>query len=120
MPGSTSLPVAGTSPFVPTGGWALIGNGDQVIRYTGLSASALTGIPATGAGAIVAPVAYNSTVTATPMLTGIPASGLRSLPMPLIGGDEVYTVVQVDDAGAPGAARGRPGRRVRHPRGMGE
>ena len=97
VPGSTALPVAGTSPFVPSGGWAVIGNGDQVIRYSGLSASALTGIPASGIGAITATVAYNSTVTATPMLTGIPASGTRSLPHPLVGGDEVYSVVQVDD-----------------------
>ncbi len=97
---STSLIVAGTGAFSAAGGWAVIGNGAQVIRYTGLSATALTGIPATGAGAIVATIGYNSTVTAAPQLTGIPASGAGAIRHPILKGDEVNLWVQVDDVAA--------------------
>jgi hypothetical protein len=97
LPGSTTLPVAGTAAFEPTGGWASIGNGEQEIRYTGLTAGSLTGIPASGIGSISAAIAYNSTITASPMLTGIPATGPRSINPALTRGDEIYLVVQVDD-----------------------
>ena len=95
--GAPSLIVANVSVFPAAGGWVIIGNGEQVIRYTAKSATAITGIPATGIGAIKAAVAYNSTVTIAPMLTGIPATGARALARPLAAGDEVYLVVQVDD-----------------------
>lgn len=108
-PGGTSLTVASTAAFESGGGWALIGNGDQVIRYTGFSAGALTGIPASGVGAITAAVAYNSTVTATPMLTGIPASGAGSIQTALTAGDEVYLVVRRDDAAAQATLASRLG-----------
>jgi hypothetical protein len=98
--GATALPVAGASAFLPTGGWAVIGNGEQVIRYTGITGGSLTGIPASGSGAITAAVAYNSTVTAPGMLTGIPATGARAIVQRITAGDEVYLVVQVDDTGA--------------------
>lgn len=98
--GSSALPVAGTSPFAAAGGWAVIGNGEQVIRYAGVGAGALTGIPASGNGAITATVAYNSTVTAPDVLTGIPATGTRSIQQRITAGDEVYLVVQVDNTGA--------------------
>jgi hypothetical protein len=94
--GATTLVVANVAPF-ETDGWAVIGNGEQVIRYTGKTGNALTGIPAIGIGAIIAGVAYNSTVTAAPMLTGIPTSGARSIQAPLTQGDEIYLVVQRDD-----------------------
>jgi hypothetical protein len=70
--GSTSIIVAGAAAFDPAGGWAVIGNGQQVIRYTGRTANSLIGVPASGSGAIVASVAYNSTITASPMLVGVP------------------------------------------------
>ena len=73
--GSTTIPVANTAAFRAAGGWAIVGNGRQAIRYTGISANTLTGIPASGAGAIVATVAYNSTITQAPALLGVPASG---------------------------------------------
>jgi hypothetical protein len=97
--GSPSVLVANSGPF-PAAGWAIIGNGEQVIRYTGKSGNTLTGIPASGIGAIVAAVAYNSTVTAAPMVTGIPASGTRAIARTLTEGDELYLVVQVDDTAA--------------------
>lgn len=96
--GATVLLVAGTGAFQATGGWVVIGNGEQVIRYTGISGSTLIGIPPSGVGAITAAISYNSTVTAAPMLTGIPASGVRSILQALSAGDEIYLVVQVDDA----------------------
>jgi len=77
LAGSTVLPVASLAAFPPGGGWAVIGNGTQVIKYGALTAGALTGIPAAGTGAITASIAYNSTVTAAPMLTGIPTSLAR-------------------------------------------
>jgi hypothetical protein len=98
--GSTTLRVAGTSAFLAGGGYAVIGNGEQVIRYTGVAGGALTGIPASGAGSITASVAYNSTVTAAPMLTGIPASGAGAILYPIKEGDDVNLLVQVDDAQA--------------------
>jgi hypothetical protein len=97
LPGTTTLPVAGTGGFETAGGWASIGNGEQEIRYTALTAGSLTGIPATGIGSISAAIAYNSTVTASPMLTGIPATGTRSIRTALTRGDEIYLVVQIDN-----------------------
>lgn len=95
--GSTSIIVANSGAFLAGGGWAVIGNGEQVVRYTGRSATALTGVPAAGVGSIIAAISYNSTITAAPMLTGIPSSGARSISAELTSGDELYFVVQVDD-----------------------
>lgn len=97
--GSASVIVANPAAFLAGGGWAVIGNGELVIRYTGKAGNLLTGIPPTGVGAIVAAVAYNSTITAAPMLTGIPAAGARAIVSQLTEGDEIYSVVQCDDAG---------------------
>lgn len=77
LPGATSLLVAGGA-FPSTGGWAIIGNGAQAIRFTDVSAGSLTGIPATGPGAITAAISYNSTVTAAATLTGIPRGAVLS------------------------------------------
>jgi hypothetical protein len=94
--GSTSMIVANAGAF-PIAGWAVIGNGEQVIRFTSKTSSALAGIPATGIGSITAGIAYNSTATAAPMLTGIPTTGTRSIQRALTSGDEVYLVVQRDN-----------------------
>jgi hypothetical protein len=93
--GSTSVIVASTAPFAAAGGWALAG--EQALRYTGVGAGSLTGIPATGYGSLVGPIQYNTSIRSAPLLTGIPASGTRSLSVDLNAGDEVYAVVQVDD-----------------------
>src|SRR5262245_41634159 len=89
--------VANAGAFASSG-WVVIGNGEQVIRYTSKTATTLAGIPATGVGSITAGVAYNSTATMAPMLTGIPASGTRSIQPQLTAGDEVYLVVQRDNS----------------------
>jgi hypothetical protein len=93
--GSTSIVVASTGPFTAAGGWALAG--EQAIRYTGLGAGSLTGIPASGFGSLVGPIQYNTSIRSAPLLTGIPATGARALAVALNAGDEVYAVVQVDD-----------------------
>lgn len=95
--GSTSMLVAGTSWASSSGGWVVIGNGQQYVRYSGISGSSLTGIPASGVGAIVASVSYGSPVTATPLLSGIPSSGDGSIVYDVIKGDEVSIGAQVDD-----------------------
>jgi hypothetical protein len=94
-PGATTVLVAAPSVFAAAGGWAV--TAEQALRYTGVSSTALTGVPATGPGAVVGPIQYNTAIRAAPLLTGIPASGTRSLGVALAPGDEVYAVVQVDD-----------------------
>jgi hypothetical protein len=102
--GSTAVIVASAAAFLPAGGWAVIGNGQQVIRYTGQTANALTGVPPSGPGAIVASISYNSTITAAPMLLGVPASGDGAIVYVIPKGDDVNLWIQVDDAVAQAAA----------------
>jgi hypothetical protein len=68
--GSITLITAGAGAFDPAGGWAVIGNGQQVIRYTGISGNTLIGIPGSGTGSISATISYGSTITAAPAITG--------------------------------------------------
>lgn len=95
--GATSLVVASTAAFDPAGGWIVIGNGQQVVRYAGLSGNTLTGIPPFGPGAISAAVAYSSTATVPPTLTGIPTAGPGRIKWPIPTGDPVNLWIQVDD-----------------------
>jgi hypothetical protein len=67
--GSTSLVTASAASFAATGGWALLGS--QAVRYTGISGNTLTGIPASGAGALISSVRYGETVDPSPALTGV-------------------------------------------------
>lgn len=94
--GSTELPVAGGS--FPDEGWAVVGN--QVIRYTGRSASELTGIPPTGVGALSAPVSYNVSCVAAAQLTGIEPSGDGSILYDIAKGDDVNLFIVEDDLAA--------------------
>jgi hypothetical protein len=95
--GATTLIVATTGAFSPTGGWALIGNGAQCIRYSGMTLSSLTGIPASGPGSILASISFNSTATVPPMLAGVPASGAGAIKYPILKGDPINLFVEVDD-----------------------
>src|SRR4029077_21121119 len=52
--GSTSLLTASPAPFSATGGWALVGS--VPVRYTGITGNTLTGIPASGPGALTTTV----------------------------------------------------------------
>jgi len=66
-----------------------------VIRYTGKSATSLTGIPASGPGAIVASIAYSSTVTAAAALVGV--TGLVEA---VIRNAQIFVWIQRDDLAA--------------------
>jgi hypothetical protein len=98
--GSTSLLLAGAGAFAAGGGWAVIGNGQQVVRYTGISVNTLTGIPASGVGAITATISYNSTATVAPALTGM-AGNTDPIPK----GTPVNLWVQRDDRAAQATQR---------------
>jgi hypothetical protein len=95
--GATTIIVASTASFAATGGWAIIGNGQLVVRYTGLTGNSLTGVPATGPGSIAAAISYNSSITPAPALTGV-----TGLTLPLIKGVSVNIWVQRDDTAAQG------------------
>jgi len=103
LPGAASMPVSGTGWARAAGGWVIVGNGQQVIRYTGIAGNAITGIPATGPGAIIAAVNYNSTLTGAPMLLGLSATtAIRK-------GTAVAIWVQRDDPAAQAALAARVG-----------
>ena len=68
LAGATSMLLAGAGPF-PTSGWAIAGT--QLVRYTGITGNTLTGIPATGPGAIAATLPYGTSVIASQVLTGL-------------------------------------------------
>lgn len=93
--GSTSIPVTAVGPFVASGGWAQVGG--QLIRYAGTTATAITGIPVSGAGAITSTLNYGTEILAVPMLTGIPASGPGSIAVAMARGDEVQLLVTRND-----------------------
>jgi len=100
-PGATAVIVASPSVFQATGGWAVVA--EQAIRYTGVSATALTGVPASGYGAVVGPIQYNTAIRAAPLLTGV------TVDEPIEAGAEIYAVVRVDDAAAQATLAARLG-----------
>jgi hypothetical protein len=99
LPGAVEIPVAGAGAL-PAAGWAVIGNGQQTIRYTANTGAMITGVPASGMGAITATIAYNSNITGATMLTGIPASGGGDILYALVKGDPVNLLVIEDDIAA--------------------
>jgi hypothetical protein len=101
--GSTTLLLSATGPFSATGGWTLNG-----IRYTGITANTLTGIPATGTGSILTTIPYGTAIIAAPALTGV-----TGLTRALIRGATVNLAVQRDDLTAQAAAAARETTAVR-------
>jgi len=97
--GATVIPVSGPGAFLPSGGFAIVGNGEQVIRYTGVTPSSLTGVPASGPGSLTATVAYNSSITVAPALTGVTGISARAL----IDGEEIYLLIVRDNVAAQAA-----------------
>ena len=104
IPGATTLPVSSTTPFSedvgPGGGGGWVRVGALPIRYTGIGSGVLTGIPATGSGAITAAFRYGTQVLVQPRLYGIPAAGLGALVNPIRRGDNVLLRYERADADA--------------------
>lgn len=90
MPGATSMATAGPLGLSPTGGWAR--QGQQYIRYTGISGNTLTGIPATGVGAIQVAIPYGTQILPVPALTGVTGNTRGAQ-----AGSNVSIFVQRDD-----------------------
>jgi hypothetical protein len=104
LAGAPSIVVAGAGWARPLGGWAVIGNGEVVFRYTGISGNALTGIPTFGPGAITATVSYGSTITAAAMLLGV-----TNLALGLIKGAGINLWIERNDLTAQAALTARDG-----------
>ena len=95
LPGTTTLLVAATWPFRAAGGW--ITSGSQIIRYSGISGTTLTGIPASGPGSLVAALKAGDEVIATPLIIGVTST------VPIARGDPVAVLERVDDLAAQAA-----------------
>ena len=93
--GATTLEVDALTG-IPTAGWILVE--EQVIRYTGTATAAgrfsLTGIPASGQGAIAAEIPAGTVLSTAPTLAGVAPPQRATI------GDDVQLIVQVDDAAA--------------------
>jgi len=99
LPGSTSILTTGGA--LPAAGWMLT-TGGAVIRYTGISGNTLTGVPATGSGAILTAISYGSALVPAPALVGVTGNT-----MALPRGARVHIFVQRDDPVAQAAAAAR-------------
>ena len=99
-PGSTSILTTGPGAL-PTAGW-MLSSGSELLRYTGISGNTLTGVPASGPGAILTTLLYGDQLRPAPTLTGV--SGLTA---PLAKGARVHVFVQRDDYEAQVAAAAR-------------
>jgi hypothetical protein len=91
--GATSLPTSGVGALPPQG-WADL-DGGQIIRYTGVTGNSVTGIPATGPGAIVNTVRYGDHLVAVPQLIGV--TGITAA---IPKGTPINIWVQRDDVAA--------------------
>ncbi len=94
--GSTSILTASAAAFSSAGGWAIIGA--QAVRYTGVTGNTLTGIPASGPGALASSVRYGEHVDPSPALTGV--TGIAAA---IPKGTTVNIWVQRDDGAAQAA-----------------
>jgi len=95
--GAALLQVLSVTGF-PSSGWAIVES--LLIRYTGTYAADvfyLTGIPASGPGAITAEIPPGTVVTLSPALVGV------SPVVPVTLGDAVQLIAQVDDVPAQAA-----------------
>lgn len=105
LPGTTTLPVASTQPFTedvgPSGGGGWVRIGAMPVKYGGIGANALTGIPATGHGSITAATRYGTPVLVQPRLYGIPPYGeYGAMIVPVARGDAVLIRIEKTDTTA--------------------
>lgn len=96
--GAATVPVTGSGAFRSGGGWAYASG--QYIRYTGLTTSSLTGVPATGIGAILATINYGAQILSVPAIVGVPSSGDGSVVRALPRNAAVNVVAIADDEAA--------------------
>lgn len=94
--GSDTLIVANPGVFSANGGWAIVNN--QALRYTGVAAGALTGLPPSGVGSLQTAVLYSAAVIAQPALVGI--NHWNGTPRAIAKGASVHIWVQRDDLAA--------------------
>ena len=99
--GESSILLTSTAPFAAPAGWARTLSGDA-ISYSGISGNTLTGIPASGPGAIRTTIMYGDPIVPAPVLTGV--SGNTKA---LTRGAPLYIWVQRDDTAAQAAAAAR-------------
>jgi hypothetical protein len=93
LAGDVSLKLVSAAEFSASGGWARADS--QVIRYTGKSGNTITGIPATGTGALVAAIDAGSAILVEPHLTGV-----STLVAAIPDGEDVRILVRVEDTTA--------------------
>lgn len=91
--GATSIPTAGA--FARAGGGWIDVPGSDAVRYTGVTGNLLTGIPASGPGALINTIPYGTNVVAVPILTGV--TGITA---PIARGTPINLWVTRNDAGA--------------------
>ena len=94
--GDTSLTIVSAAAFPAGGGWVRAES--QVLRYAAVSGATLTGIPASGVGAIVAAIRAGAGVVTEPQLIGV-AGLAEDIPE----GTTVNLLVTRDDVAAQAA-----------------
>ena len=104
--GATSILVTDPVPFVDdggaAGGWVQVGN--LTVRYSGISGSLLTGIPAAGTGSVTSTVRYGTEVIVQPRLVGV-----AGIYVPIKKGDTVTLRLELQDDAAALAMANRLG-----------
>jgi hypothetical protein len=100
LTGATSMLIESGSGW-PNVGWAYVGN--QLVRFTGVGATSITGIPASGVGSLASGVRTGTQVVLAHLITGIPSSGTGSIQHTIRDGDPVNILVERDDAAAQAA-----------------
>lgn len=95
--GASTIQTSGAGPFSSTGGWVKTG-ADDLVRYTGISGNTLTGVPVSGAGALLTTIPYGS-----PLLPAPAISGVTGLALAMQKGTPVHIWVQRDDLAAQAA-----------------
>jgi hypothetical protein len=91
--GAAAVLVSSAAPFPPSGGWVRVAG--MVLRYTSISSSSLV-----LAAPLPSTLSYGTEILNAPTLTGIPASGAGAIRYDIGRGDEVYVYVVRDDLAA--------------------
>jgi hypothetical protein len=91
--GAAAVLVSSAAPFPASGGWVRVAG--MVLRYTSISSSSLV-----LAAPLPSTLSYGTEILNAPTLTGIPASGTGAIRYDVGRGDEVYVYVVRDDLAA--------------------